>query len=263
MNSDENLHEWISRYNEGTLEGNELERFLEILKSDPEVRIETDLDKELTEFLKDGDLLAFLKVVDEVRLKRRRGVGMNTLLMAAVMLILIAIGSFWIYRYTLKGLNRFPITFSQGRNTPQYLGDTQSGSIFLNRTSPGYPGLKWIKEGMDIGFPATNFTPLPYLEGLVGIAMRATNLSLLSPAFSIRINPGDTVTFQWMRTGTPILSIEIIDNLGNRLWTFAKLNGRELDLNTSQWKAGLYYWKLLTDDDIVYVGKITVIEQEK
>jgi len=263
MDSDERLHEWISRYNEGTLEGDELERFLEILKSDPDVRLETELDRELNEFLNDRDLLAFRKVVDEVRLKRRKDFGLNCLLMAAVMLILVAIGCFWIYRYTITEFNRFPLAISQVRDTSRYPEENQPGSTFSNWISPGYPGSKWIKEVVDVEPLSDNITPLPYLEGLVGVAMRSTKLSLLSPACSLRINPGEPVTFQWMRTGSVTLSIEIIDNQGNKLWTFGKLTDGKIDLNTSQWETGLYYWKFLADDDIVYVGKITVIEQER
>ncbi|MBC8314119.1 MAG: hypothetical protein H8E51_01335 [Bacteroidetes bacterium] len=263
MTSDEHLHELISRYNEGTLEGDELERFLELLRSDPDVRLETELNKELIEFLNDRDLLAFLKAVDEVRLKRERNSRLNYLLIAAVMIIFVAVGCFWIYQYSMNRFNRFPMAINQGRETPRYLEDDQQESVFSNWTSPGYPGSKWQKEVVSSEILSIALTPLPYLEGLVGEAMRSTKLSLLEPPFSLRINPGDTVTFRWLRTETATLSIEIMDNLGNRLWIVEKLTGDKMNLKTSQWKTGLYYWKLLADDDIVCIGKITVIEQKR
>ena len=263
MTSDEHLHEWISRYNEGTLEGDELERFLELLKSDPEVRLQTKLNKEVIEFLNDRDLLAFLKVVDEVRLSRQRDSRLNYLLIAAVMIIFVAVGCFWIYRYSMNKINRFPMAINQGRDTSRYLEDNQQESVFSNWISHGYPGSKWQKEVASSETLSIALTPLPYLEGLVGEAMRSTKLSLLAPPFSLRINPGDTVTFRWLRTETATLSIEIMDNLGNMLWTFEKLTGDKMNLKTSQWKTGLYYWKLLADDDIVCVGKIAIVNQNR
>ncbi len=262
MKSDEHLHEWISRYNEGTLKGDELERFRRILKSDPDVRLETNLDKELTEFLKDGELLAFLKVVDEVRYGRRRGNRIYYFLIAAVMLIFMTIGSFWIYNYTLEGFNRFPVAFSQGKDILD-VEDTPSGSAFSHWTSPGYPGSQRIRDDIDKELLAANFTPLPYMEGLIGVAMRSTNVSLESPEFSIHIYSGDTVIFQWAGVGDATPSIEIIDNLGKKLWAFETLSGGEMKLGTSKWARGLYYWKFLAENDLVWVGKITVIEQEK
>ena len=262
MKSDENIDELISRYNAGTLEKDELERFLKIMKSDPDIRQETDLDKELTEFLKDKELLAFLKVVDEVRYNRRKSNRMNYLLIAAVSIILVAIGSVWIYQYSLNEFNRFPIAFDQGRDVIN-AEDNQQESPFSNWISPGYHGSSWIKKGQEKELLAANFTPLPYLEGLVGVSMRSTNVSLLSPEFSLQINPGDTVKFQWLGGGEAMPSIEIIDNLGNRIWIGENLSNEEMDLFTSHWGSGLYYWKFLADDNIIYVGKISVIKENK
>ena len=108
MKNLENLNEWIIRYNEGTLAGKDLKSFQRLLKEDPDVKKETELDKEITDFLSDKDLLEFYKLLDDISGKRTSKPGLNYLLLAAVVLLLIAFGGGWLFHHTLKRIHVLP-----------------------------------------------------------------------------------------------------------------------------------------------------------
>ena len=49
----EKINEWIVRYNEGTLDGEELEMFLRMLEHDEELRREVSVDQEINRVLEE------------------------------------------------------------------------------------------------------------------------------------------------------------------------------------------------------------------
>ena len=66
MNKNEKIHEWIDRFNDNELTGDELSEFLELLKVDEALKAEVRLDKDLNEFLQDEGELSLRKKIMEV-----------------------------------------------------------------------------------------------------------------------------------------------------------------------------------------------------
>ncbi len=99
---------------------------------------------------------------------------------------------------------------------------------------------------------AANFTPLPELEDMVGNTFRSSEVEVTSP------NNGATyagdIRFDWKSPGP--LTLVVMDNRGKNVlerrvvkppFVMEKLSRR-----------GLYYWKLQTAEELVYVGKFVV-----
>jgi len=257
MNNHEYLHEWISRYNDGDLKGEELEQFLQILSSDPEVRSETNLDRELTEFLQDSDLLEFRELLDQARCKKRRGFGLNCLLLAALMIVLVALSGFWIYLDPVKRGHPF-LPGEEAIESATQKSPSQNKQALPLRRNPGFYAFQTreSKPGQDL--LAANFEPLIYMEGMVGIVTRAGDFGLLSPGKIVTIVPGDTLRFHWSDDGKTSLSFEVINNRGDNMISREGVSGVSLTLLTISWKEGLYYWKFLDNDNLVSVGKILI-----
>ncbi len=257
MNNHEDIYEWISRYNEGDLKGEDLKRFLQILASDPEIRADTELDRELTEFFKDRDLLEFLNVLDQVKRNKRQGFGLNCLLLAALLIILVSISGFWAYMNPLRTGHpriRESVVVTTDVESTQSQGKIEP----ILRKSPGYPEILIGSDIKDLNLLAANFQPLNYMEGMVGIVTRTGQFNLLSPENMVMLVPGDTIQFHWKNSGETDPSFEVINNRGEIIVSREVIAGGSLTLPTHSWKEGLYYWKFLLQENLVSVGKITI-----
>ncbi len=257
MNNHEDIYTWVSRYNEGDLKGEELKKFLQMLASDPEIRSETELDRELTEFLQDRDLLEFLKILDQARSKKRRGLGLNCLLVAAMLIILMALSGLWIYLNPLRTghpmmNNGLAVTSDSQKSYSQ-----NRDPLFLRKTL-GFPAIQFRENIKNPDLLAANFEPLTYLEGMVGVVTRASHFCLLSPGTIATLAPGDTLRFNWKETGGNHVSFEVLNNHGECIISQEDISGASLTLLTYSWQEGLYYWKIINRDNLVSVGKIII-----
>jgi len=253
----ENLHEWISRYTDGELNEVELKQFLAILASDPEVRSEAVLDRELTDFLRDRDLLSFLEVIDQARYRKRFGFGLNCLLLAAVMTILVALSGVWIYIHPVWKSRLFSPEREVVSTGIHRRGSSANELPFVRR-SPGFFPIGISGGEQDQGLLAANFQPLTYLEGWVGVVTRSGRFSLLSPQSNLAIHPGDTVKFSWRNQGITSVTFYVINNRGELVVSREGIRGISLTLLTTSWEEGLYYWKFLDQDNLLHVGKIFI-----
>ena len=67
------------------------------------------------------------------------------------------------------------------------------------------------------------------------------------------------LTFKWNSTTSEKLTIKILSNKEDLLAESTPVNNEyELDVVANNYKAGLYYWKLESKDNLLYVGKFFV-----
>lgn len=253
----ENLHEWISRYTDGELDKSELAEFQLILDSDPGVRSEVALDRELTDFLHDKDLLEFLELLERTLRNRRPGFGLNCLLLAALLTFLLAFSGFWIYIQPICG--KWPVPAEGEKVCPGGNGSGKSGQILpMIRRSPGFFPPALTLKNMEPELLAANFRPLMYLEGWVGITTRSAPFILLTPDPVISVHPGDSIMFTWRGCEHDTLSFTLFDNRGEQLLKRNGVAERHLVLLTVSLPDGLYYWKFTDHTNLLQVGKILV-----
>lgn len=257
MNNDLNIDEWIFRYHEGDLKGKDLEEFLQMLAFDPEIRAKTELDGKITEFLRDRDLLEFRKMLDEVKTIGRRGFGLNCLLLAALLLVMIVLGGFWLYQNPFR--SHHPMTnkgIADQGSMQQRITNRKGNRPLWN--SPGFHLLPAGEKEKDKDLLALNFRPLTCMEGMVGVVTRAASFQLLVPGSSLSVSPGDTLRFRWKKDEEGELSFRVINNQGKLIASRDSIPGVSMDIHTTRWQEGLYYWKFIDRDHLVNVGKIIV-----
>ncbi len=100
---------------------------------------------------------------------------------------------------------------------------------------------------------ASNFTPYAELEGLVGSEVRGESFEVLSPGEAA----GRTrITFAWRTTGAGPWKLVLVDNRGGIV--------REAEVQSTPFvvdgafRPGLYYWKVIRNDELEHVGKFRV-----
>lgn len=108
---------------------------------------------------------------------------------------------------------------------------------------------------------AANFTPNESLEGLVGAVTRSQGLSGVAPANGAVLNIGETVVFSWQTTIEEPLSLRLLNNREEEVFS-RPADGNRLSSPVAL-EPGLYYWKLETREDLLYVGKFFVGRQSQ
>lgn len=100
---------------------------------------------------------------------------------------------------------------------------------------------------------AANFTPYPVYEYEIGEATRSTDYSIkvLSPNIGEDIK--DSIHFIWESDYSGPLYLKIFTNRDSLIFSEQPEDNKVVF--TKKLKPGLYYWKLIGKDDLLYIGK--------
>jgi hypothetical protein len=100
---------------------------------------------------------------------------------------------------------------------------------------------------------AANFEPSPNLEGLVQNDFRSTSIEALSPVVGkVTSQP---ITFKWKNYDGPV-TLKVLTNKEETVFT-STTEASNLTMKKNL-IPGLYYWKLETDEELLFVGKFIV-----
>lgn len=110
-------------------------------------------------------------------------------------------------------------------------------------------------ESVEKDLLAIAFVPNDQLETFVGDVTRSGQITIKSPTIEKVFKPAETIKFEWegAETGLEIVILNNVDELFSR----DRVSGREFN-REAPGIPGLYYWKLETEDDLLYVGKFLV-----
>ena len=103
---------------------------------------------------------------------------------------------------------------------------------------------------------AENYRPTPYLEELLAYENRSYSITVLTPKIGEKIT--GEILFQWEGIDEKQIYLKILNNKGAVLFSLITENNKYRF--TQKLNPGLYYWKLESDDDVLFVGKILVGE---
>lgn len=99
-----------------------------------------------------------------------------------------------------------------------------------------------------------NYRVNPNLEVMVGSQSRSVDVQIQSPRNNVYLK-GD-ILFSWEEAGLKPLHLKILNNRNEALFEY------EVDKNQLEFKKklrpGLYYWKLESKHDLLYVGKFFI-----
>ena len=108
-------------------------------------------------------------------------------------------------------------------------------------------------ERVERGEIAANFKPNAELEGLVGSELRGETFEVTSPG---ELSDRRAITFVWKSAESGPWKIVILDNRGG-IVREADVRAVPFALN-GPFKPGLYYWKVIQNDELAHVGRFRV-----
>lgn len=120
--------------------------------------------------------------------------------------------------------------------------------------SPSSTGIDSSSKGTVKSFLSDNYAVSPEFEGLIGVHYRSSDIEVESPTVGERIH--GKVAFKWARGEKEKIILKIINNKGKEVFLVqTNENGYEFSRTLDR---GLYYWRLETTDELLYVGKFLV-----
>jgi hypothetical protein len=69
---------------------------------------------------------------------------------------------------------------------------------------------------------------------------------------------GDKIRFVWEYASDKTLKFMIVDNTGYVVFESESVTGNTIMVNGSQLNKGLFYFKVIRNDDLIYFGKFFV-----
>ncbi len=110
---------------------------------------------------------------------------------------------------------------------------------------------------------AENFIPNATYEALIGAQFRAGGRpEILIPGKDTSLVQGSVLTFKGKNPGQDFLEIQILNNHADTVRTFTKLDSINLEVKLD-FDPGLYYWKLLGENELHQVGKFIIKEMDR
>ena len=105
---------------------------------------------------------------------------------------------------------------------------------------------------------AVNFEESPNLENFINVRLRNPNvLSVISPLISDTLLQQGKIIFKWRTSIDQDLVLKLFSNKEELLITVDVGKKKEFILN-KELQAGLFYWKLETEDDLYFTGKFFI-----
>lgn len=265
MIEQEKLPEWIDRFNNNDLKGKELKEFVELMKQNPELRREVKLDKDLNEILADTDILELREKVGKCKIpKESKHMGLPIFFLAASITILIGLAIFaflWIRQDDETMMKTaFPFFYpSDSSAFKDDLPDDEQMALDIAAFDSISRRQKQLESNSGNKIVLTdNYKPYPPYESMVGEVSRAISFKLIKPVASGTFTKGSVMTFSWETASVLSVTIAITDNKGKSIFISNPINGKNFLFATSKLTKGLYYVKIISNDEIVYFGKFTL-----
>ncbi|MCX6305843.1 MAG: hypothetical protein NT040_12840 [Bacteroidetes bacterium] len=254
--------DWIDRYHNDELDEEEKAVFEQQMLDNPLLRSEVFIDAGLERFLMDAEVLDLMKKLNAASRRNAQGVKWKSMLLMAASVLCLAMtaGLYYVIRSRTVVTGTSAIlhenrVYHAKENRP---GICDAGNSTRHRGGdvPFLP-FKWVQPGNH----AENFEPLDEFELLAGSVTRSGQINLVSPGMNDTVPAGSEVLFAWRNYDlSASLSIIIMNNRGELLSGIPLHHASSYLLNTKGFMEGLYYWKIVADEDLVLMGRLTILK---
>jgi hypothetical protein len=266
MRNKEKLYEWIDRFNNNDLQGEEYDQLLTMMNMDLRVREEILLDKDLNSILKEKDILDLRTKINKVCTD---GVSngfrdKRILLVAATLLIILTMGySVYYLSRLMKSPESRKFEYSQSNSENSNWNITffpfQNQQKVKNFFDEHYqnPFNHSGNNGISKELLAC-YQPNKKLEYLVGVPYRSVAFSLKSPTHLYKFNLCETVLFSWRIENPAKTRLTIIDNRGELRYESEYNHYQTVQIKARFLGPGLFYYKIICKDEVICFDKFSI-----
>jgi len=280
--------EYVWKYLEGELSGEELKIFKDELKTNPRLFSTFVEQSEIYEAISKTETIELRKQLQTISItgntsddvKAKSG-NIHTLwyLAAASLVIIISLG-YLVYHFAVKSMdpqltdhktaNDKMITnnsIKSEKNVQQIPLDTsvfppsdsQNENVFVMHQSDNYFSMDTERDRVYKEWMSVVYQENPMLEQLLDINYRSDLMDIYLPEPDQSYTLDDTVVFYWKPELDTSVYLTIINNRSVEVY-HSRLKGKQLIIY-ADFSPGLYYWRIDTEKDNILSGRF-VVENE-
>ena len=259
MSDREKIPEYIDRYNNGELTGEDLNIFIEMLRTNPRLREEVKLDSELNEILAQTDILELRKKIlyEQKHFQQRKGPDLKSFLIAASIILLIGIEAFLFMNKTNHQTS--PIVTHISNPKPELTKSSFNNEIAQQTTlsEAQNKASRIIGKNNDTSL-TKRFRKNNSFEKMIGSTRHSGYFIMNAPRLGYIYGKKTDIHFEWNIAENEEIDLKIIDNTGETVHESGLISTNRYLLPSGTLLSGLYYFKVLQNDEIIFFGKFVV-----
>jgi hypothetical protein len=94
-------------------------------------------------------------------------------------------------------------------------------------------------------------------ESLMESELRGDGFEIVAPVNNMQFNKNQKVEFKWNNPNDYILNIIVYNNTSKKVFEASQIKGEAYKIN-APFSPGLYYWKIIQNDELLKIGKFIV-----
>jgi hypothetical protein len=260
MSNREKVPEYIDRYNNGELTGEDLNTFIEMLRTNPRLREEVKLDSELNEILAQTDILELRKKIlyEQKHAQKGKGPNLKSFLIAASLLFLFGIEVILIMNKTNHHPSP-PIGTHISNLKPELPKSSFKNEIAkqtaFSETRNKASRIIGINNDTSL---SKRFRKNIAFEKMIGSTRHSGYFLMNTPRMGYIYGKKMDIHFEWNITENEEIELKIIDNAGESVYESGLINTNRYLLPSGTLLSGLYYFRVLQNDEIIFFGKFVI-----
>ena len=145
------------------------------------------------------------------------------------------------------------------KNQPVLKQPTQKIKIEnqITTTEPENKGTKIITSKTETKI-ADNFRENLSFENMIGATRHAGSFRMVAPAMDAHFSEKAEIVFKWTLDKQTKIELKIMDNSGSSVQESGFLDQSDYSLAPGTLIKGLYYYKVMQKDEIIFFGKFIV-----
>ena len=281
MAGNENTRKLFEKFVSNEISEEEKQSLNSMLSSNPELREEFELWKQIDRSLKKTDTIdlrnQLAEIVSSNYKDKKTAESWRTILKnkysIAAVIILIVVSAYSLYHITNRqNLNVLtkndtisnPDKNIKNLNNTYYTSDTSENEVKAikiptsEKTSGNEQEELATQDKEDVtnnNLLAMNYTESSYFESYIGDT-RSINFEIIIPDHAARFKKGDEIVFNWNTIAKDNIYLIILNNKEEEVYNNI-IDNIPFTISKSL-TPGLYYWKVETEDDLLHFDKFYV-----
>lgn len=103
----------------------------------------------------------------------------------------------------------------------------------------------------------SKYKPNELFESLLESELRGSGFEVYTPGKNVQLNKNEKVVFTWSNPDKLSLRLIVFNNSAEKIFEADEIKGEAYKIN-STFLPGLYYWKIIRNDELLKIGKFIV-----
>jgi hypothetical protein len=172
--------------------------------------------------------------------------------------ILLIISITFILRYGFSKIPSVNTIISNSTNDSQQTKSFNDSNDLPDKPFGNKKNIDIKNKSKEQNYIAANFKAYPVFENLIKTKYRSgLSIQILTPKEGTKLSQDAPLLFSWEGEINEIFNILILNNKAEQVDLIKDIKGNKI-IYPEKLKTGLYYWKIETEDELIFLGKFVI-----